>query len=73
LLQEEEVRKVVSILVAKKIFIINMFADICLSLLSFSDKKVGSIVGDLEVIEALVQNLSIEVLCQLPCLFTCLL
>jgi hypothetical protein len=34
----------------------------CLALLSFSDKKVCSIVGDLEVIEALVEKLTIEVL-----------
>jgi hypothetical protein len=37
-----------------------MFADI---FLSFSDKKVGSIDGDLEVIEARVEKLSIEVMC----------
>jgi hypothetical protein len=40
-----------------------MFAGICLAFLSFSDKKVGSIVGDLEVIEALVEKLSIEIMC----------
>jgi hypothetical protein len=33
----------------------------CLALVLFSDKKVGSIVGDLEVIEALVEKLNIEV------------
>jgi hypothetical protein len=33
-----------------------------LGLLWISDKKIGSIVGDLEVIEALVSKLNIEVL-----------